>query len=253
MNTLRSDALAAPESAPSARHRDGSHRFFAGLGAYCIVLAAIGFGPSFYDHFTGQLAIPASVHVHGAIMLSWLVLFTTQANLVARASLRLHRRLGWVTVGVAVAVVISMSVATVMALQRFDPDEMSFLVQPLLIQLGSIVVFATFVAWAVAMRRHAMWHKRLMALATMALVQAALDRMHWLPETSLPMFWHAGVRLYLLLLLPLFVFDALTLKRIHGATLAGTTIIVAMHAVVSYYWLDAGWHQLARSFWISLR
>lgn len=97
-----------------------------------------------------------------------------------------------------------------------------------------------------------MWHKRLMALATMGLVQAAVDRMGWIPEI-LPMFWDAGIRLYVLLLLPLIVFDVVTLKRIHPATLAGAAIILAMHGVVSYFWSHEGWNQLARAFWIWLR
>jgi hypothetical protein len=253
MNTSPAHELPISRPAPTDSPRDASHRFFVGLGLFCMLLAAIGFAPSFYDHFTGELTIPAAVHVHGAVMFSWLILFTTQANLAARANMRLHRRLGWIAVGAAAAIVISMSVATVMALQRFDPEQMGFLVQPLLIQLGSIAVFPIFVAWAVAMRRQPMWHKRLMALATMVLVQAALDRMHWMPETSLPMFWHAGLRLYVLLLLPLLLFDALTLKRIHPATLAGAAIVVAMHAVVSFYWTQEGWRQLALSFWIWLR
>lgn len=100
-----------------------------------------------------------------------------------------------------------MSVATVIALQRFDPDEMAFLVKPLLIQIGSIVLFPTFVAWAVLMRRQPLWHKRLMALATMGLVQAAVDRMQWIPEI-LPMFWDNGVRRYVLLLQDRFVAGA---------------------------------------------
>ena len=61
------------------------------------------------------------------------------------------------------------------------------------------------------------------------------------------------MRLYVLLLLPLFVFDFSTLKRIHPATLSGPAIILVTHAVISYYWLDEGWNRLARSFWLWLR
>ena len=249
---MNNDALAIPASAPADSPRDRSHRFFVGLGLFCMLLVAIGFGPSFYDYFKGTYYFPPSVHVHGAIMFSWLVLFTIQATLASRGNMRLHRRLGWIAVCVAAAVVLSMCVATVVAFQRYDPDKMGFLVKPLLIQIGSIVLFPLFVTWAVLMRRQPLWHKRLMALATVGLVQAAVDRMQWIPEI-LPMFWDNGIRLYVLLLLPLFVFDAVTLKRIHPATLAGTAIIVAMHAVVSLYWSDQGWDQLARSFWMWVR
>lgn len=142
-----------------------------------------------------------------------------------------------------------MGVATIVALQRFDPDKFAFIVKPLLIQLGSIVVFPVFVTWAVLTRRQAAWHKRLMTFATFVLVQAALDRMHWLPNEGLPMYWHAGLRLYVLLILPLFIFDIVTLRRIHPATLIGSGIIVAMHGVVSFYWAHQCWNRVARGFW----
>jgi hypothetical protein len=92
-----------------------------------------------------------------------------------------------------------------------------------------------------------------MTLATFVLVQAALDRMHWLPDVGLPGFWETGLRGYVLLLLPLFAFDLSTLRRIHPATLIGAGLIIAMHGVVSFYWADEGWNQLARHAWMGLR
>ena len=88
--------------------------------------------------------------------------------------------------------------------------------------------------------------------ATLVLLQSALDRMHWLPNEGLPMFWHYGLRLYILMI-PLFVFDFVTLRRIHPATLTGSCLVVAMHAVVSFYWEHEGWNQVARGFWMWLR
>src|SRR5262245_46707533 len=124
---MNTEALAVSASAPIDSRRDRSHRFFVGLGLFCMLLVVVGFGPSFYDYFPGQYYCPPSVHVHGAIMFSWLVLFTTQANLAARGNMRLHRRLGWIAVCVAAAVVLEMCVATVVAFQRYDPDKMGFL------------------------------------------------------------------------------------------------------------------------------
>jgi hypothetical protein len=227
--------------------------FFVGLGAFSALLAVVGFGPALVSFFAGQRFIPPIVHVHGIVMMTWVVLFTVQARLAGRGSLERHRQIGWTMTGLAALVWLSMGVATIVALQRFDPDRFAFLVQPLLIQLGTMVVFPVFVTWGVLARKQAAWHKRMMSFATFALVQAALDRMHWLPDEGLPMFWHFGLRLYVLLVLPLIVFDLLTLRRIHPATVAGTGIVVAMHAVVSYCWSNEAWNQLARSFWLWLR
>jgi hypothetical protein len=92
-----------------------------------------------------------------------------------------------------------------------------------------------------------------MTLATFVCIQAALDRYHWWPDEGLPMFWRAGLRLYLLLLLPLWIYDVASLRRVHPATLAGTAIVVTMHGIVSFYWEHEGWRQLARSFWMWVR
>lgn len=253
------EAVATGRSANSCRNSPamgrtgGSRYFFIAIGAWCILIAVAGFAPSFYAFFTGEWFIPPIVHVHAVLMLSWLALYTTQATSVANANLARHRRMGWLAVWLAATVWIFMGVATIVALKRFDPDQMPFLVKPLLIQLGTMAMFPIFFAWAVLARRQADWHRRLMTLATFVLVQPALDRMHWLPAMDLPGFWDSGLRGYVLLLLPLFLFDIFTLRRIHPATLIGSALIIAMHAVVSFYWADEGWNQLARGFWMWLR
>jgi hypothetical protein len=238
----------------AAPRRTGASRyFFVGIGTWCILLAIVGFLPSFQASFAGEFHIPPIVHIHGAIMMGWLVLYTTQAGFAKQGNLRRHRQMGWLATGWAAAVWISMGVATVTALLQYAPNEAPFLVKPLLIQLGTMVVFPIFFIGAVLARRQAGWHKRLMTLATFVLVQAALDRMHWLPDMGLPGFWETGLRGYVLLLLPLLTFDLVTLRRIHPATLFGSGLIVAMHGVVSLYWADEGWSQLARHVWLWLR
>lgn len=251
------DSLAAAGTPGAPRTLDGSRarsgRFFVGVGALCILLAVMGFGPTVYRGLRGDVFIPLAAHVHGAIMTAWLAVFLFQGVLAARGDLTLHRRIGRATRWLAGAVWLSMAITTVTALQRFDPDRLPFLTQPLLIQIGLMVVFPVFVIWGLIEQRRPEWHTRLMTLATFSLVQAALDRMHWLPHEGLPMFWHNGLRAYVLLFLPLVAFDVVTRRGIHRATLAGIGITLAMHGAVSLYWADAGWNQLARSWWIWLR
>jgi hypothetical protein len=114
-----------------------SRRFYVGVGLWCLGLALVGFAPSVYDYITGAYFFPIAVHFHGAIMIAWIGLYTFQASLIARGNPTLHRRVGRVAVTWAAAVWLSMAVATVVSLCRFDPAQMGFLVQPLLIQLAS--------------------------------------------------------------------------------------------------------------------
>ncbi|MDP3738283.1 MAG: hypothetical protein Q8R02_12890 [Hyphomonadaceae bacterium] len=237
---------------PAAQRRGLSRYFFVGLGVLYTIVAIVGFAPSVYKYFIGEVSYPPVVHVHAVLMLGWVVLFTTQAGFAASGKLIRHRQVGFASLTLAAALWISMGVVSIAALVRYDPAQYGFLIKPLLIQLGLMVAFPIFLTWGVLARRESSWHKRLMTFATLTLLQAAVDRMNWLPNEGLPMFWHYGVRLYVLML-PLFVFDIVTLRRIHPATLIGAGLIVAMHGVITYYANDPGWKELAMSFWMSLR
>jgi hypothetical protein len=237
----------------AARRPALAQYFFVSLGAFCMLLAVVGFGPNLYRYFRGEIYFPPIVLVHGVIMMTWVALYTAQAHFAAHGNLQRHRRVGWMTVAVAGAIWVSMGAAQISALLRYDPDKFAFILRPMLIGVATLVMFPLFLTWAVCARRQTDWHKRLMTLAAFVLIQAALDRMPWLPDEGLPMFWHAGLRLYVLLLLPLFIFDIATLRRLHPASLSGAALIVAMHGVVSFYWDDVGYHHAARGFWMWLR
>lgn len=87
----------------SSRRR---RRFYVGAGVFSILLAFAGFGPSLIDH-SRRYAPPSGLYLaHGATTLAWLALFLTQAALVARGRVAVHRRLGWAGPVMAAAVIV---------------------------------------------------------------------------------------------------------------------------------------------------
>jgi len=86
-------------------------------------------------------------------------------------------------------------------------------------------------------RANAGWHRRLMTLATLLLVQAGLDRMRWQPIPGPMLIWA--------LLVPFFVFDIVTTRRVHPATLIGTGLIVSSHLTILMNWGSPAWHEAA--------
>ena len=232
----------------AASRSGNARRFFVSYGVLFIVLALIGFGPSFLDYYHGAYYFPPIVHLHGALMLSWLLVYVNQTRLASNGDLRLHRKLGLWSIALAAAVWISMFAATIAAFRRIEPASNDFMASVLLIQIGTAVVFPFFVAVGLRFRDDASWHRRMMTLAALLLLQAAVDRMWWIPDEGLPMFWHHAIRLYVLMI-PLYAFDLLSLRRIHPATILGTVVIVAMHTIVSAYWNDPGWIERATTFW----
>jgi hypothetical protein len=168
-------------------------------------------------------------------MAAWLGLFFTQVRLVGTGNVRLHRRLGSYSTVVAAIIWLSMAVATVTALKRFQPELDSFLYDVLMVQLASMALFALFFSWGYLARQQSDSHKRLMALATLVLVQAGLDRMRWQPLPGPMLVW--------ILLVPFWLFDIMTLRRVHRVTLIGTGLIVASHIAVILLWGWPAWHQ----------
>jgi hypothetical protein len=79
---------------PARQVRTGQG-FYVGFGVFIILLSVAGFAPSLVDQ-SRRFAPPTTLLlVHGATAFAFLLLYVTQALLVARGRLDLHRRLGW--------------------------------------------------------------------------------------------------------------------------------------------------------------
>src|ERR1700722_221503 len=86
----------------TARHHF-ERRFYLGAGLIALGLVVWGFAPTYYLKLIfGTPVLPTRLHIHGAIMSSWLVLFFVHAIVVSAHRTQWHRRLG--TIGVFVAI-----------------------------------------------------------------------------------------------------------------------------------------------------
>jgi hypothetical protein len=189
--------------------------------------------------------IPAYLHVHGAILTSWFAWLVLQTSMVRSGRAATHRRLGVIGAVIAVAVVFAGPMATVGAVGRlreagFDWDtDMSalpylgvegipmirFMARVVWANFMSILVFAGLVAVALLLRRHPDTHKRLMVLASIAIVGPALARISRWPvlggEDSpfIP-------SILIALLVAMIVHDVITTRRVHKATIYGCGMLV---------------------------
>lgn len=87
-------ALETGAELTASRRLGLSRYFFVGLGAFCILIAVMGFGPSLYKYFSGELFFPPIIHVHATIMIGWVVLYTVQAGIATHGNLNRHRQVG---------------------------------------------------------------------------------------------------------------------------------------------------------------
>jgi hypothetical protein len=219
--------------------------FFVVMAIVFPILAVLGFTPSYMMVYSGAVTLHWFAHVHGAIMSSWLLVFLVQSVLVVKGELKYHRRLGLLSVGLGVMVWLCMISASIRGrLAYYFPVE-DDVWDVLLIELYASSLFALFFTWGILVRKDAAAHKRLILLATIIIMTAAVDRIQFLPG--------AGTMLKFVyldaLLIPLFIYDLVTLKRIHKITVIGFASFVVLQISVRILWGTPGWHSVAFSAW----
>lgn len=176
---------------------------------------------------------PVWVHLHALVFVSWLALFVMQNQLAASGSLAMHRRLGWTGVGLAVAMVALGSFAGVQAivLHRQPP----FFSPPYFLALTQVGIafFAATVGAAIALRRETEWHRRLMLVATVMLMEPALGRLLPMPLTGGEPGEYLAMIVQLGVLLIAMRHDRVHRGEVHPALIWGACILVSSHATVS--------------------
>ena len=173
--TLAAETATAPIG--GARIRAGN-RFYRTAALLALLIVLFGFAPSFYLKFLFHKPPPLTplLVVHGVVMTAWFALFLVQAQLAASRNLRLHRQMGMAGVGLAIAVFV---LGTTVAINGArlghtpGPPPLVFLVVPLM----DMLVFAILAGCALLLRSDRDTHKRLMLLAFIGLLTAAIARM----------------------------------------------------------------------------
>jgi uncharacterized membrane protein YozB (DUF420 family) len=198
------------------------------LAMAAVIIA--GFSRTVPDDFTAGSKFPLLLAIHGAVFTLWIVLFVAQPAIVARGSLKLHRRIGWIGATLAFAMLVMGLAATLYAI-RFNAVP-SFFPPPLFLVMNTIgiVVFGGLVAAGVMLRKKAEWHKRLMLCATISILGPGLGRL--LPMDSFgraaPIVMFAAI-LAFGLAGP--IYDLVIRRRVHPAYIWGvSTIVVSMVA-----------------------
>ena len=225
--------------------------FFVAMAFIFIVMAVVGFGQDYQMIYAQHITIFWFAHVHGALLTAWLLIFLTQTILAARGNLAFHRKLGLFAVAIGLLVWISMGIVIFHAHIGYPPhDKIAWAIVLFLVLIMNL--FGLFFGWGVMVRKNAASHKRLLFLATLMLITAGFNRVLLyagvdptihslpLPGPATPSVsgepWTAFMLYNDLLLLTLFVYDFVTVRRIHKITLTATSIIVGTQFILTMFW-----------------
>jgi hypothetical protein len=212
-----------------------------------VVIAVVGFTPRSLAIINGTMPMPPLVvHLHAAVMASWVSLLAAQATLVLTGRVDLHRRLGLASLVVGPLVLI-MLVAITIARQNaaYGTPAGTIVNNILFVQIRSIVLFPLFFIWALRTRHNdPQTHKRMMLLATLMLLDAAIARMSWLPFNQFPRDYLA-IHVYLMLLfVPALLHDLIRSLRIHRAWVWGFGLMLPWVVATEFVWGSDWWGKL---------
>ncbi|HUO68287.1 MAG TPA: hypothetical protein VMV37_12160, partial [Gammaproteobacteria bacterium] len=170
-------AASAVAAAPAGA-RANDRAFYTGI-AFAVALAVlVGFSRTYFLRpYFDATPLDTAFHVHGLVFSAWIVLFVAQTSLVAAGRSSVHRKLGWVGACLAALMVAVALNAAVHGAHRdiaagYEIESLRFFTTPVL----AMAMFASLVALAVTARGRPETHKRLMLLATLSLLDAAVAR-----------------------------------------------------------------------------
>ena len=217
--------------------------FFVAMATLFIVICGLGFVPQLVVIHANKIHLHWFTNVHGAIMTGWLLLFLTQALLAATGRLKCHRQLGLLSVGLGALVWLTTGAVTISALIRNNPPEGDGQFDTVALSLVAVVLFGWFFTWGILSRKNAATHKRLLLLAVIPLISAGVDRIFWLPGLQAAFF----VRFVYIdaLLIPLVIYDIVTLRRMHRITLIGGVCLILSQVAVVGAAASTAWHHFA--------
>jgi len=240
------DSTSAPARGVVARRE---RLFFGGMAIALLASVVVGFGPTYYFSTVSgtTFELTPALHLHGAAFTTWMVLLVLQTTLVAAGRTDVHRKLG-VAGGVLAALM--MVLGAYVAITRFrgglfTPPPAIPVAVLLAVALATVVVFPALLGSALLLRRRTDFHKRLVLIATLELVTAAVARWPGVPPLGPPAFFG----LTDLFLVALVVYDFATRGRIHPATLWGGLFLIASQPLRLVIGFSAPW--LAFANWVA--
>ena len=153
-------------------------RFYARMAVACLMVGLLGFAPTYWLPLAeGASRVTPLTHVHAALFFGWLLFSTSQAWLVASGRTVRHRDMGLIGISLATAMLfVGMAVAIQRMLNLEAAGQGEAARRFAVIPVTAISFFALMIALAIANVRRPQVHKRLMLVATISILQAAVGR-----------------------------------------------------------------------------
>ena len=152
--------------------------FYFYMALACMAVAFLGFAPTYWLPLASRsFSASPVVHFHGLLFFGWTLYFAFQSWLAASGKIARHRSIGMIGISLATAMTIFGFLVAIETMKRSSAlgqtdAGIAFAIVP----LSGIAFFAVVFALAIAAIRRPDTHKRLMLLAGISLLDAAVAR-----------------------------------------------------------------------------
>jgi len=241
--TMPNASTAIPKAKRTVPRQRDERYFFWGMTILILATVLLGFGKTYFLAGMFRAPLPSwIIHVHAVAFTSWIVLLIVQTSLITAGRVDIHRRLGMIGFGLACTMVVLGSMAATDLLRR---SESAMSVDPKTFYagtLGDMVIFASLVFFAFRNRRKGAAHKRLILMATIALLGAPINRWPFPILLEKPILIELIIYVFILLIV---FYDMWSLRRIHSATLWGGLFLIVMEQLEFPIGSTAVWQRFA--------
>jgi hypothetical protein len=141
-----------------------------------------------------SFAEPVTVHAHGIIFMSWIALYVAQAVSITSGNVALHRQLGRLAYVFVPAMMIAGTAVMVHSAQTRGGPFFFAMNEFVISNAMGLYCFGGLALWALRVRRHQGWHRRLMLVAMSILTGPGLGRIIPAP-LLIPYAWPISIAL----------------------------------------------------------
>ena len=232
------------------------------MSILCAVTAFVGFMPTFWLPMTrGDYVASPVLAIHGLLFSTWVLFFVLQNGFAVSGRIANHRSAGLFGIALASVMTVFGYMAVINEVQRSaEVGALDIALSFSILPVWHITLFAILITLAITNISRPDWHKRLMLVATISLLDAPIARLFTyfvafngqmpvpagLPVPPPPLGgitpWAYIVDLYLLI--PI-VYDWRTRGRPHIVYLVGAGTIVLLEALEGPIGRTAVWHGVA--------
>jgi len=202
------------------------------IGLLGLIAVFVGFAKTFLlPVANGTFQAPSIIYIHGAFTFGWVALFFVQAALIKAENWRLHMILGSLGIIIALGTAFTIPFAGAYQVEKDLANGLGdTAISTILGTVTAAIIYLCLVAAGLIKRRVPDVHKRLMLLATIAVLWPAWFRFrHYFPSVPNPEIWFAFVLADSLILIS-WIWDKRENGRVHPVLLCIGSLLIAEHA-----------------------